>query len=101
MVETYERVIKSYQRCHFRFSTADFLALYYIQFGSATVLMLKPSPVYLCMFCFQGQAVAQLCATVPNVTVFGTASPFKHEAIRHSVTHLLDRNLDCVAEVRK
>ncbi|KAB5558826.1 hypothetical protein PHYPO_G00021660 [Pangasianodon hypophthalmus] len=48
-----------------------------------------------------GQAVAQLCATVPNVTVFGTASPFKHEAIRHSVTHLFDRNLDYVAEVRK
>lgn len=63
--------------------------------------MPKTSPVYLCMFCFQGQAVAQLCATVPSVTVFGTASPFKHEAIRHSVTHLFDRNLDYVAEVRK
>ncbi|KAI4891422.1 hypothetical protein NFI96_026960, partial [Prochilodus magdalenae] len=48
-----------------------------------------------------GQAVAQLCSTVPNVTVFGTASPFKHEAIRHSVTHLFDRNVDYVAEVRK
>ncbi|KAK1799375.1 hypothetical protein P4O66_006719 [Electrophorus voltai] len=48
-----------------------------------------------------GQAVTQLCATVPNVTIFGTASPFKHEAIRHYVTHLLDRNADYVAEVRK
>ncbi|XP_067314494.1 synaptic vesicle membrane protein VAT-1 homolog-like [Pseudorasbora parva] len=48
-----------------------------------------------------GQAVAQLCSTVPNVTVFGTASPFKHEAIKHSVTHLFDRNLDYVPEVKK
>uniref|UniRef100_A0A8C5ZF62 Vesicle amine transport 1 like n=1 Tax=Marmota marmota marmota TaxID=9994 RepID=A0A8C5ZF62_MARMA len=39
-----------------------------------------------------GQAVAQLCSTVPNVTVFGTASTFKHEAIKDSVTHLFDRN---------
>ncbi|XP_016296880.1 synaptic vesicle membrane protein VAT-1 homolog-like [Sinocyclocheilus anshuiensis] len=48
-----------------------------------------------------GQAVAQLCSTVPNVTVFGTASPFKHEAIKHSVTHLFDRNIDYVPEVKK
>ncbi|XP_056613046.1 synaptic vesicle membrane protein VAT-1 homolog-like isoform X2 [Triplophysa dalaica] len=48
-----------------------------------------------------GQAVAQLCSTLPNVTVFGTASPFKHEAIKHSVTHLFDRNIDYVPEVKK
>ncbi|MGH0115710.1 UNVERIFIED_CONTAM: hypothetical protein FKN15_046895 [Acipenser sinensis] len=48
-----------------------------------------------------GQAVAQLCSTVPNVTVFGTASPFKHEAIKDSVTHLFDRNVDYVPEVKK
>uniref|UniRef100_A0A8C9T1X7 Vesicle amine transport 1-like n=1 Tax=Scleropages formosus TaxID=113540 RepID=A0A8C9T1X7_SCLFO len=48
-----------------------------------------------------GQAVAQLCSTVPNVTVFGTASSFKHEAIRESVTHLFDRNADYVQEVKK
>ncbi|XP_041078399.1 synaptic vesicle membrane protein VAT-1 homolog-like [Polyodon spathula] len=48
-----------------------------------------------------GQAVAQLCSTVPNVTVFGTASPFKHEAIKDSVTHLFDRNIDYVQEVKK
>ncbi|XP_041123400.1 synaptic vesicle membrane protein VAT-1 homolog-like isoform X2 [Polyodon spathula] len=48
-----------------------------------------------------GQAVAQLCSTVPNVTVFGTASPFKHEAIKDSVTHLFDRNVDYVQEVKK
>lgn len=50
---------------------------------------------------FQGQAVAQLCSTIPNVTVFGTASPFKHEAIKDSVTHLFDRNIDYVPEVKK
>lgn len=50
---------------------------------------------------FQGQAVAQLCSTVPNVTVFGIASCFKHAAIKDSVTHLFDRNVDYVQEVKK
>lgn len=55
-----------------------------------------------CLFlCLQGQAVAQLCSTVPNVTVFGTASCFKHAAIRDSVTHLFDRNIDYMQEVKK
>lgn len=54
------------------------------------------------LFCyFQGQAVAQLCSTVPNVTVFGIASCFKHAAIRDSVTHLFDRNIDYMQEVKK
>uniref|UniRef100_A0A8C6XSP5 Vesicle amine transport 1 like n=1 Tax=Naja naja TaxID=35670 RepID=A0A8C6XSP5_NAJNA len=48
-----------------------------------------------------GQAIAQLCSTVPNVTVFGTASSFKHEAIKESVTYLFDRNMDYVQEVKK
>ncbi|XP_076012157.1 synaptic vesicle membrane protein VAT-1 homolog-like [Genypterus blacodes] len=48
-----------------------------------------------------GQAVAQLCSTVPNVTVFGIASCFKHAAIRDSVTHLFDRTVDYIQEVRK
>ncbi|CAB1450864.1 unnamed protein product [Pleuronectes platessa] len=48
-----------------------------------------------------GQAVAQLCSTVPNVTVFGIASCSKHAAIRDSVTHLFDRNADYVQEVKK
>ncbi|XP_019954223.1 synaptic vesicle membrane protein VAT-1 homolog-like [Paralichthys olivaceus] len=48
-----------------------------------------------------GQAVAQLCSTVPNVTVFGIASCFKHAAIRDSVTHLFDRNADYVQEVKR
>ncbi|XP_056135217.1 synaptic vesicle membrane protein VAT-1 homolog-like [Lampris incognitus] len=48
-----------------------------------------------------GQAVAQLCSTVPDVTVFGIASSFKHAAIRDTVSHLFDRNVDYVQEVRK
>lgn len=52
-------------------------------------------------FHFQGQAVAQLCSTIPNVTVFGTASTFKHEAIKDSMTHLFDRNADYVQEVKR
>uniref|UniRef100_A0A3P9KLH5 Vesicle amine transport 1-like n=1 Tax=Oryzias latipes TaxID=8090 RepID=A0A3P9KLH5_ORYLA len=48
-----------------------------------------------------GQAVAQLCATVPKVTVFGIASCFKHSAIKDSVTHLFDRNIDFMQEVKK
>ncbi|KAJ0056218.1 hypothetical protein NL108_004513, partial [Boleophthalmus pectinirostris] len=47
-----------------------------------------------------GQAVAQLCSTVPNVTVFGIASCFKHPSIKNSVTHLFDRNIDYVHEVK-
>lgn len=57
--------------------------------------------VCVCVCHFQGQAVAQLCSTVPNVTVFGTASTFKHEAIKDSVTHLFDRNADYVQEVKR
>ncbi|XP_049478343.1 synaptic vesicle membrane protein VAT-1 homolog-like [Panthera uncia] len=49
----------------------------------------------------KGQAVAQLCSTVRNVTVFGTASTFKHEAIKGSMTHLFDRNADYVQEVKR
>ena len=45
--------------------------------------------------------MAQLCSTVPNVTVFGTASTFKHEAIKDSVTHLFDINADYVQEVKR
>ncbi|CAN9507085.1 unnamed protein product [Ophioblennius macclurei] len=48
-----------------------------------------------------GQAVAQLCSTVSNITVFGTASCFKHTAIRDSVTHLFDRNVDYLQEIKK
>ncbi|XP_034046463.1 synaptic vesicle membrane protein VAT-1 homolog-like [Thalassophryne amazonica] len=48
-----------------------------------------------------GQAVAQLCSTVPGVTVYGIASCFKHAAIRDSVTHLFDRNADYIQEIKK
>ncbi|XP_005810473.1 synaptic vesicle membrane protein VAT-1 homolog-like [Xiphophorus maculatus] len=48
-----------------------------------------------------GQAVAQLCSTVPNVTVFGIASCFKHTSIKDSVTHIFDRNTDYIQEVKK
>uniref|UniRef100_A0A8C4Y9B8 Vesicle amine transport 1 like n=1 Tax=Gopherus evgoodei TaxID=1825980 RepID=A0A8C4Y9B8_9SAUR len=48
-----------------------------------------------------GQAIAQLCSTIPSVTVFGTASSFKHEAIKDSITHLFDRNADYVQEVKR
>ncbi|KAM4743924.1 synaptic vesicle membrane protein VAT-1 homolog-like [Anableps anableps] len=48
-----------------------------------------------------GQAVAQLCSTIPNVTVFGIASCFKHTSIKDSVTHLFDRNTDYIQEVKK
>ncbi|XP_036391723.1 synaptic vesicle membrane protein VAT-1 homolog-like [Megalops cyprinoides] len=48
-----------------------------------------------------GQAVAQLCSTIPSVMVFGTASPSKNEAIKDSVTHLFDRSADYVQEVKK
>ncbi|XP_075215689.1 synaptic vesicle membrane protein VAT-1 homolog-like [Lycorma delicatula] len=48
-----------------------------------------------------GQAVAQLCKTVDNVTVIGIASKGKHETIKDSVDHLIERGTDYSAEVRK
>ncbi|KAF0765704.1 synaptic vesicle membrane protein VAT-1-like [Aphis craccivora] len=48
----------------------------------------------------KGQAVAQLCKTV-DVTVFGVASKTKHEALKGTIDHLLERGSDYAAEVRK
>lgn len=50
-----------------------------------------------------GTAAVQLCKTVENVTIFGTASSSKHEALKENgVTHPIDyRAADYVAEVRK
>ena len=49
----------------------------------------------------QGQAVLQLCSTVEDVTIFGTASAHKHESIKDKVTHIMDHNVDYVQEIRK
>uniref|UniRef100_A0A4W5KU04 Alcohol dehydrogenase-like C-terminal domain-containing protein n=1 Tax=Hucho hucho TaxID=62062 RepID=A0A4W5KU04_9TELE len=50
-----------------------------------------------------GIAATQLCQTVKDVTVFGTASASKHETISQGgVTHCIDyRTRDYVEEVRK
>ncbi|XP_064598918.1 synaptic vesicle membrane protein VAT-1 homolog-like isoform X2 [Liolophura sinensis] len=48
-----------------------------------------------------GHAVCQLCRTQEEVTVFGTASYHKHEAIKTMVTHLFDHVVDYGQEVRK
>lgn len=50
-----------------------------------------------------GIAATQLCRTVPDVTVFGTASASKHDIIaRGGVTHPIDyRTKDYVEEIRK
>lgn len=52
---------------------------------------------------FQGQAIAQLCKNVGDVTLFGIASKNKHEAIEATglVSHLLERGTDYLNEVRK
>ncbi|KAG8318157.1 Type I Polyketide synthase [Homalodisca vitripennis] len=47
-----------------------------------------------------GQAVAQLSKTVEDTVVFGVASKAKHEAIKDSVDHLLERGTDYASEVR-
>lgn len=51
-----------------------------------------------------GQAVAQLCRTVPDVTVFGVCSKGKHEALKTAgspIDHLLEKGSDYTSEVRK
>lgn len=51
--------------------------------------------------CMQGQAVCALLQNIEGVTVVGIASKNKHEDIKASVTHLIDRASDVHAEVRK
>ncbi|KAM7289508.1 synaptic vesicle membrane protein VAT-1 homolog-like isoform X2 [Ixodes scapularis] len=48
-----------------------------------------------------GHAVAQLCKTVPEVTLIGTASKNKHDALTNLATHLLDHSSDYAQEVTK
>lgn len=50
-----------------------------------------------------GIAATQLCKTVKDVTIFGTASATKHEVISEGgVTHPIDyRTRDYVEEIRK
>lgn len=50
-----------------------------------------------------GMAALQLCRTVENVTVFGTASASKHEVLRkNGVTHPIDyHTADYAEEIRK
>ncbi|XP_063816144.1 synaptic vesicle membrane protein VAT-1 homolog [Pseudophryne corroboree] len=50
-----------------------------------------------------GTAAVQLCKTVEDVTIFGTASASKHEALKeHGVTHPIDyKTSDYVDELRK
>lgn len=50
-----------------------------------------------------GTAAIQLCKTVENVTIFGTASASKHESLKESgVAHPIDyRTMDYAEEIRK
>jgi NADPH:quinone reductase-like Zn-dependent oxidoreductase len=50
-----------------------------------------------------GTAAIQLCRTVANITIFGTASASKHEMLKKlGVDHLIDyRTQDYAAEIRK
>ncbi|KAH9502617.1 Type I Polyketide synthase [Bulinus truncatus] len=50
-----------------------------------------------------GQAIVQLANTIPNVTIFGTASSHKHETIKSkgNVAHLFDHNVDYTQAIRK
>ncbi|BFZ13309.1 hypothetical protein BsWGS_16348 [Bradybaena similaris] len=50
-----------------------------------------------------GHAIVQLASTIPNVTIFGTASAHKHEAIksRGTVAHLFDHGVDYTQAIRK
>jgi len=48
-----------------------------------------------------GQALAQLCKTVKDVTVIGTASKAKHEQLADICQHLLEREQCYVTQVKK
>lgn len=63
------------------------------------------SPMWLVLLFAGGVGIAatQLCQTVPDVTIFGTASASKHETIAQGgVTHPIDyRTRNYVEEIRK
>ncbi|XP_053401456.1 synaptic vesicle membrane protein VAT-1 homolog-like [Mercenaria mercenaria] len=48
-----------------------------------------------------GHAIGQLCKTVEDVTLYGTASAHKHEAVKGNVTSVFNRTSDYCQEVRK
>ncbi|KAH3768721.1 synaptic vesicle membrane protein VAT-1 homolog-like [Dreissena polymorpha] len=48
-----------------------------------------------------GHAITQLCKTVEDVTLYGTASAHKHDVIKNNVTHVIDKSGDYIQEVRK
>lgn len=63
------------------------------------------SPMWLVLLFAGGVGIAatQLCQTVPDVTIFGTASASKHETIAQGgVTHPIDyRTRNYVEEIHK
>ncbi|XP_060564078.1 synaptic vesicle membrane protein VAT-1 homolog-like isoform X2 [Ruditapes philippinarum] len=48
-----------------------------------------------------GNALGQLCKTVEDVNLYGTASEHKHEAVKDNVTNVFNRTSDYCQEVRK
>lgn len=48
-----------------------------------------------------GTAVSQLCKTVGDITIFGTASSNKHEALKNRIDHIFDHVVDYGQEIRK
>ncbi|XP_045622038.1 synaptic vesicle membrane protein VAT-1 homolog-like [Procambarus clarkii] len=48
-----------------------------------------------------GQAICSLLRNMGGITIIGVASKTKHEDIKDSVTHLIDRGSDTPTEVRK
>ncbi|XP_052815374.1 synaptic vesicle membrane protein VAT-1 homolog-like [Mya arenaria] len=48
-----------------------------------------------------GHAISQLCRTVEDVTLYGTASAHKHEVVKANLTSVIDRSADYLHEIRK
>ncbi|XP_054454517.1 synaptic vesicle membrane protein VAT-1 homolog [Anoplopoma fimbria] len=82
--------------------TINYLTAYMMLFEMANVRPGKSVLIHMAAGGV-GIAVTQLCKTVPDVTVFGTASAAKHEIIAQGgVTHPIDyRTKDYVEEIRK
>lgn len=82
--------------------TINYMTAYMMLFEMAN---LRPSKSVLIHMAAGGVGIAatQLCQTVQDVTVFGTASASKHETITQGgVTHPIDyRTKDYVEEIRK
>lgn len=100
-----QQVLKMPARMSFEEGAAlpvTYLTAYHMLFRSAAVRKGESILIHMAAGGV-GLAMLQLCKTIPNLTIFGTASASKHDTLRAAgVTHPIDyHTTDYASEVRK